>query len=505
MRKWWLPTAAAVVLGVSTWSMGAFSTVASAASPELPLTVGITTDPAGFDPQATAAASTFEIAYNIYDSLATTNAKGQIVPDLATSWTGSDHGQVWTFHLRGNVHFSNGQLLTATTVKDSFARLESKSEASPWATNYKEITSIDTPNTTTVVFHLAKPYAPFLADVASPWAGIVPENPGNLKTHPVGTGPYELQSWIPGQQVVLVKNPHYFRAGLPKIPKVIFKVVPDPQTMLVDLRTGEIQVVPQVPPQDVAGLKGLKDIKVLIQPSGLVQVLAINEAQAPFNKLLVRKALNYAVNKQAVIQGAVFGYGVPIGSHMPPNSPYYVNLTGLYHYNVAYAKKLLAKAGYPHGFKTTIYAPQPYQVHVRAAQIIAQQLAQVGITANVDVVPWGTWLNSIFMGRHYGLTVIAHTAKLDPDTLLSIYESTNPQDYMNYKNPTYDKIMAEATATASIAKRKALYAKAQRMLAENATAVYLETPDSLVATRSTVHNWQIYPIDVFPLAEVTHK
>ncbi|MCL6596575.1 MAG: hypothetical protein K6V73_10255 [Firmicutes bacterium] len=494
----WLPLTAAGALALTLLASGGLAPTRAAAAPTL--NVAVSTDPAGFDPQATAAASTFEITFNIYDTLATVDPKGNLVPDLATGWSVSDGGRTWTFRLRSGVRFSDGTALTSQVVKASFERLLSKAEASPWQPLYADIASISTPSPTVVQFHLSAPSAPFLANVASPWAAIVDPQAPDLAQHPVGTGPYELLSYVPGQEVTLVRNPYDWRHGIPAIPKVVFHIVPDPQTQLIDLKTGEVQAVPGIAPQDVAALKGAPGIRVVTGPSPFIQVLAMNEAWGPLKSLLVRRAINYAVNRQAVIQGAFFGYAVPIGTHMTPASPYYVNLTGMYPYNVAKAKALLAQAGYPHGFSVTITAPSNYEEHVRTAEIIAQELSAVGIRAQVVQVPWATWLSKVFMGRQYQMTVIAHTAKLDPDTLLSIYESTNPQDYMNYRSPAYDALIERARTTTVLSVRRALYAQAQRMLAENATAVYLDAPDTIVAESTRLSPWPIYPIDVLPVA-----
>jgi len=257
-----------------------------------------------------------------------------------------------------------------------------------------------------------------------------------------------------------------------------------------------------VPAQEIAGIKEEPGIKVIQQPFNGIQLLAINNAHSPFDDLRVRQALNHAIDKQAVIEGAQWGTGVPIGSHMPPVSDFYVDLTARYPYDPDKAKALLAEAGYPNGFETIIALPQPYDFHIRNGEVIADQLAKVGIKARLETIEWATYLEQVYYGRDYALTTLGHTGRLDPDPFLNRYISDSKEDYMNYNNPRYDELAKEGAISTDPARRHEIYAEMQRMLADDAVAVYLLAPLSSVGLREEVQGWQLYPIDIYDLRMV---
>jgi len=467
------------------------------------LIVAISADVDGLDPHKTVAAATFEVSRNIYDTLVETDPQSRILPDLAESWETSADGLVWTFHLRRNVFFHNNRPMTAADVKFSFQRILAEETAHPRAKDYAVISEIETPDDYTVVFTLKEPRAAFLSNLAYGWAAIVPQEAADdLRSHPVGTGPFKFVEWVPDSHIKLVRFDRYFLPGIPYLDEVKFQVMPDDAAKLVSLKAGEVDVIDRVPPQEVKALESEPDIQVIKQPVNGIWIMAINNARPPFNDKRVRQALNYAVDKQAVIDGSQWGLATPIGSHMPPVSEYYVDLTDRYPYDPAKARELLTEAGYPDGFETTIALPQPYEFHIKNGEIIAGQLAKVGIKAKLETVEWGTWLKEIYFGRNYELTTIGHTGRLDPDPFLNRYVSDAKEDYMNYSNPHYDALIREGAVSTDPARRKEIYAEAQRILAEDAVAVYLYSALALVGVRSNVHGWQVYPIDIYDLRRV---
>jgi peptide/nickel transport system substrate-binding protein len=469
------------------------------------LRTAIPGDPVGFDPYLTADANTVAITWNLYDQLVTVDAQGNLQPDLATSWDSSADGKTLTFHLRQGVKFDDGHTLTSADVKASFQRMLDPATKDPDASDYRVITSIDTPDPSTVVMHLASYDAALLSDLALPFAAIEPAgvDPSTLKTKPDGTGPYELASWTPGQDVVLKANPSYWQAGLPHIPAVDMKIVPDPATQIADLLAGSIDILPGLSGQQASQLKGQKGIVMSEAPSGNIQIMAINNARKPFNDVRVRQALSLAVDRNAVVQGAWFGYATPVGTFLPPNSPYYAAQPTPY--DPAKAKQLLAQAGFANGFQSTLDLPSLYPVHVQTGQVIASELAQVGIQLKLNQVEWATWLSQDYEKRQYDLTIISHTGRLDPDTLLVRFTSTYPYNYENYQNPTYDSLIAQGRASQSVAQRKQIYAQAQKILATDVPAVFLDVSDNVAAMRPNVSGWQWLPLAVSQLALVQMK
>ncbi len=495
--------ACAVVLGVAAYASNHHPRqTPRAALPNQPLTIAITNDVSGLDPQTTASASTFEVTANIFDTLLQTDPAGRLQPDLALSWKPSNHYTTWTLTLRPHVLFKNNKPFTAKDVVYTFQRILNKTTADPNIGHFSEITSVRANSPLSVTFTLNRPYAPFLSSLALPWAAILETGTGHKdKTQPIGTGPYELVKWTPQQSVVLTRFNKAWDVKQAKISQATFLVVPDPATQLLDLESGMVDVAP-VPAASAQQVKNSANLKLLVTPLNDVQVMAMNNKAKPLNNILVRKAIEYAINKNAIIQAVDFGYGSVIGSHMPPNSPYYINLNGVYKQNLAKARALLAKAGYARGLTLTMDLPQPYQMHVQTGEIIAQQLKAIGITVHTNIIPWSEWLSNVYLGRRYQLTVIDHTGRLDPAQLLDRYETNNPGNYFNFSDPRVNNDLIRASYVQNTAERKALYADVQRLLTADAAAVYIQAPDSLLGMKKTVMNWQTYPIDILNLRNV---
>ncbi|HPL28737.1 MAG TPA: ABC transporter substrate-binding protein [Anaerolineae bacterium] len=467
------------------------------------LTVAIAADPDGLDPHKTVAAATFQITRNIYDTLVQADDKGRIVPDLALSWEPSADGLTWTFTLREGVKFHNGRTMTADDVKYSFERLLAPETASPRAKDFAVVQSVAAPDAKTVVFTLKAPSAPFLSNLAYGWAAIVPqEAAATLRDQPVGTGPFKVVQWVKDSHVALERFDDYFVPGVPYLDTATFRVITDPSSRMAALRAGEVDVIPELPVQEVAAVRQEADLKIIEVPFNGIQYIAVNNAQPPFDNVKVRQALNHAVDKQAVIDAAQFGIGVPIGSHMPPVTEYYVDLAGRYPYNPEKAKQLLAEAGYPNGLETTMILPQPYDFHIRNGQVVADQLAKVGIKVKLETMEWGTWLKQVYNGRQFALTAIGATGRLDPAPFLSAYVSTSAENMRNYANTQFDELAAQGAVEADAARRREIYAQMQTLLADDAAAVFLLAPLSSVTLRRPVQGWVVYPIDIYDLRTV---
>ena len=467
------------------------------------LTVAIAADPDGLDPHKTVAASTFQITRNIYDTLVQTDAQGGIQPDLAVKWEPSADGLKWTFTLRQGVKFHNGREMTAEDVKYSFERLLAKETASPRAKDFAVVKSISAPDARTVVFELNKPQAPFLSNLAYGWAAIVPkEAVDTLRDKPVGTGPFKVVEWVKDSHVTLERFDGYFVEGVPYLDKAIFRVITDPAARLAALRAREVDVIPELPAQEVAAVRKDPNLTIVEVPFNGIQYIAINNKVAPFDNVKVRQALNYAVDRRAVIETAQFGVGVPIASHMPPATSYYVDLTGKYPYDPDKAKQLLAEAGLPNGFETTMILPQPYDFHIRNGQVVADQLSKVGIKVKLETMEWGTWLSQVYNGRQYAMTAIGATGRLDPDPFLNAYVSTSPENFRNYKNDKFDQLAAQGAVESDPQKRREIYAQMQTLLADDAALIALLAPLSSVTTQKSVQGWVVYPIDIYDLRTV---
>lgn len=467
------------------------------------LTVAVAADPDGLDPHKTVAAATFQITRNIYDTLVQTDAQGRILPDLAAGWEPSADGLKWTFTLRPGVKFHNGRELTSEDVKYSFERLLDPETASPRAKDFAVVKAITAPDPKTVLFELTRPQASFLSNLAYGWAAIVPrEAVATLRDKPVGSGPFMVVEWVKDSHVTLKRFDSYFVEGVPYLDGAEFRVITDPAARLAALRAGEVDVIPELPAQEITAVREDPNLRIIEVPFNGIQYIAINNETAPFDNVKVRQALNYAVDKKAVIETAQFGIGVPIGSHMPPVTDYYVDLAGRYPYDPEKARQLLAEVGYPDGFETTMILPQPYDFHIRNGQVVADQLARVGIKCKLETMEWGTWLEQVYKGRQFALTAIGATGRLDPDPFLNAYVSTSKENFRNYGSARFDELAAQGAVEADAEKRQGIYAEMQTLLADDAVAIYLLAPLSSVTMRQQVQGWVVYPIDIYDLRTV---
>jgi peptide/nickel transport system substrate-binding protein len=466
------------------------------------LTVAIPGDPIGLDPYATADAATQAITWNLYDQLVTVAPDGSLQPDLATAWQQSPDGLTWTFHLRQGVTFQDGHPLTAADVAASFRRIMAPGSKHPDASAFQVISTIDTPDPATVVIHLKQYDAPFLSELALPSSAIEPADadPTTLQKQPDGTGPFTLVSWTPGQAVVLRRNPHAWQTNLPPLTEIDYRIIPDPATQVADLLAGSVQVIPRLEAQYAAQLQGRPDVHVVTAPSNNIQILAINTARRPFTDARVRQALNLAIDRSQVIQGAWWGYAAPAATFLDPRSPYVAVQPPAY--DPARARQLLAAAGYGQGFAATLTVPSIYPVHVKTGEIIAAELGQVGVHVQLQQVEWASWLSQVYQKRDYDLTIISHTGRLDPDTMLVRFVSTFPFNYENFRDPTYDALIAAGRTQRSDAERRATYAQAERILAEQVPAVFLDASDAIVAFRAPVTGWTLLPLYVDDLKTV---
>ncbi|MFZ5436713.1 MAG: ABC transporter substrate-binding protein [Bacillota bacterium] len=467
------------------------------------LVVAIPTDPDGMDPHKAASAAAEEILFNVYEGLVTSDTEGNIVAAIAKEWTVEDN-RVYTFKIREGVKFHNGRTVTADDVVFSLERIMNPETGHPRLSEYKVVEKVEKLDELTVRITLKEPNAPFLSNLAAVSGAIVPkEAVDTLKDKPVGTGPFKYVDWTTGQHIKLEKNPDYWKDNLPYLDEVEFRIMADPAAQLMALKTGDVDVVPRVANESASEVEADPNLKLLKAPQNLIQLMTMNLKREPFNNLKVRQAINYAVNKAEIIEGAMWGYGTELGSNMSPVMAYwYKDLTGTYPYNPEKAKQLLAEAGYPNGFETTLALPAPYAPHVRTGEIIADQLAKVGIKVKLQVIEWGVWLDDVYTKRNYDMTVIGLTGKLDPHIVLMRYESTYSRNFFNYENPEYDRYLQEARVIADPAKRQEIYYKLQEFLARDAVAVYIQDPSLLIAMKKEVEGWQVYPVYVADISRV---
>jgi peptide/nickel transport system substrate-binding protein len=462
------------------------------------LNFALSGNPDTLDPHKTSGTLTFQTLKSIYDTLAEPDQTGKIVPALARSWTVSSDSLVYTFKLRSGVVFHNGSPLTSKDVKATFERILDKATASPKAAEFSAIASIETPDDLTVVFRLAKPSAPFLAALASGWGAILPKSLIDQKwdfaNKAVGTGPFVLKEFTRDSRIVLEKNPNYWMNGLPKLDRVIMNIITDRAVQVQGLVSGAIDAVEFVDPADFPILKASKDVVIDKSLSSLIMVMAMNCSKPYLSDLKVRQAVNYAIDKQKVLDVA-YGGGKVIGTFMDADNKYYKNFTSLYPYNPDKAKALLAEAKIPAGTAFEMVLPSNYDMHVKAGQLYQEMLSKVGLTVNIKLVDWPTWLSDVYSGGKYDFTVISHTGKLDPDGTLGGYGGGK---YVKWNNKECLDLINQAKTVADVNERKRLYNKAMEIMARDVPFMYLGTSYRYKAYRSNISEYRMTPaLDTF--------
>lgn len=470
------------------------------------MVIAVPDEPPSLDPTTNAAAAIDQILnQNVYEGLVRADQNGNIEPALAESFEVSGDGLTYTFHLRRGVLFHDGEPFTANDVVATFTRDMDKEYGHPHPEYYADIKSINAPDQYTVVFHLDRVDAAFISLLALGDSVILPADlPPDIKNHPVGTGPFKFVEWKLGDHLTIARFSAYYREGVPKLDKVTFRFMPDQASGLAALLSGGVDIVARVPAEIALGVKDNPEIETVAGPQNLVQILAINNARAPFNDLRVRQAIAYALDRDKIIQGSMFGYGTPIGTHLTPANPYYVDLTGLYPHDPDKARDLLAAAGYPNGFSTTLTLPQPYEIHVRTGEIIADQLSRIGIEAKIELVDWGQWLSRVYHQADYDLTVIGHIGKLDPGLMLTGYSGARKDYYFRrgYDNPELDALLDRGMRTLDKVKRREIYAQAEEIIARDVVNYFIQDPDQIFLLKKGISGFSLYPIYLINVTEL---
>lgn len=457
-------------------------------------------DPDYLDPHLASAAGTYEMMFNVYEGLLKPAPDGTLLPAITERYSVAEDGRLYTFYLRPGVKFHNGQTLTAADVQYSLERLMGTHTGQPLSPFFTKVESVEAPDPKRVILKLKEVDASLLSNLTT--ASIIPKDYQDLNTRPIGTGPFRFVEYRPGQRVLLEKFDDYWQAEQPLLDKVEFRIIPDREAALIALKNGTVDIYPRIDPNRTAELG--KDFYVLQEKQNLVQVLAMNLKREPFADRRVRQAINYAINKDDLIELAAFGFGTKLGSGFSPAMAnfYEPGLEDLYPPNLEKARQLLAEAGYPDGFQTKLTVPSNYQFHVDTAQIIVEQLKKVGIEAEIELVEWAVWLQRIYHGRDYAMTITGLAGKLDPLPVLIRYTSDYPNNFFNYENAEFDRLNRQAAAESDQEKRAVLYKKAQRILAEDAAAVFLMDPHYTVALRKEIAGYQMYPLYIQDLSTV---
>jgi len=463
------------------------------------LTVGIAQDlDDTLDPHKMVSAGTRELLFNVFEGLVKPDTKGNLVPAVASDYQISDTGDTFTFTLRDGIKFHNGQAVTVKDVVYSLSRAAGLDTGTPLIDGFGAVSSVEAPDDKTVVVTLKEPNIEFLALLT---AAIIPD--GNDPTQElIGTGPFMFVSRSPQENIILKKFDGYW--GPPAyVDNITYKVIDNAETLVMSLKSGAVDIVAHLTSAQVAELGA--DFTVLEGTMNLVQAVYLNNASEPFNNIKVRQALSYAIDRNMIMDYLADGRGAAVGSSMYPAFAKYFRpeLVDYYQYDVEKAKQLLTDAGYPDGFEMTITVPSNYQPHVDTAQIVAEQLKAIGVTVNIELVDWGTWLSKVYQGRDYQSTIIGVDASMmTARAMLERFTSDSGSNFTNFSDPEYDKIFKEAIACTDDAQQVELYGELQTLLTKDAGNLYIQDLCDLVAMGNGLQGYEFYPIYVMDLSKV---
>ena len=465
------------------------------------LVVGIAQDlDDSLDPHKTVKAGTREVMFNVFEGLMKPTPNGDLTPAIAESYEVSEDRMTYTFHLREGVQFHNGKTVTAEDVVYSIQRCAAATETGIVQVEaFSVIQSIKTPDDKTVAITISEPSNEFISYMTT---AILPADYDKQDTAPVGTGPFKFVSRTAQDSVVLEKFDGYW--GTPaQLDKVTLKIIENADSLMMSLQSGAIDLCAHLTSTQVAQLE--EDFNVAEGTMNLVQAMYLNNAVEPFDDVRVRQALCYAVDKQEIIDLAFDGYGSPIGSSMYPAFGKYFDdsLTNYYTKDVEKAKALLAEAGYPGGFDMTITVPSNYKPHMDTAEVLVQQLAQIGVNAAIEPIEWESWVSDVYVGRQFQSTVVGVDASnMTARALLERFTSDYGKNFINYNNAEYDALFRQTLTAYDDAEQTALYKQMLANLTENAANAYIQDLADLVAVRKGVEGVTFYPIYVLDLANL---
>ncbi len=463
--------------------------------------LGMVLEPApGLDPTTAAAAAIGEIVhYNVLEGLTKIELDGSVTPLLAESWATDPDGRSYTFNLRKGVSFHDGEAFDASDVKFSFERAKAEGSTNKAKKAvFDNISSINSPDPYTVIVVLNHADGNFLFRMGENTAVILdPKSAATTATAPVGTGPFKFDTWAKGSRITLVKNEAYRNAAAVKLKKVTFRFINDPAAQVAALLAGDIDAMPRFGAiQSLKQFQGDSRFSVVAGGTEGKTIVSINNRKKPFDDVRVRRAIAAAIDRKAVIDGAMEGYGAPIGSHMVPSDAGYVDLTNVNPYDPAKATALLKEAGVATPLNVTLTLPPPPYAR-KGGEIVAAQLAKVGIVAKIENVEWAQWLSGPFKGN-YDLTMISHVEPLDFD------KYGDPGYYWGYESKAFNDLLAEYNSSTSTAGRLKLLGDIQRRLATDSVNVYLfQLPQFAVGKKQLQGLWSSSPIFANDLAALS--
>lgn len=479
-------------------------TLATPVSAQGTLKVALPSNPNTLDPAKTKIGEEYIINFLVYSGLTELDAGGKVQPGLAESWMASEDQKTWTFKLRTGVKFHDGREFDSEDAKTTIARVMDRATGSTARVNFDIVSSIDTPDKYTVVFNLKIPYSGFADILGDRHTRIVPKDKlATIASIPVGTGPFQLVEFKPGDRIELKKNLGYYVPGTPKLDGIVFWIMPETAARVAAIDTGAIDLVWDLPPEIIDQLKSNTKVVLDSVPTSTWDGLIMNAAQKPFDDIRVRHAIAVTVDKKALTDLALFGYGTPTHTMIPPASPYFNDKIST-KVDIAQAKKLLAEAGFANGFETTIYIPSGRPTRERLGLGAAEMLKAIGIKVDVQRVPWDKFVKEI-EGKAAFYTDGFYSRPTLDTSIYPWYHSTGSWNstLWNYKNVEMDKTLDAARAAKSDDERSRLYKEFQQRAVDEPAGVIPYVLNHTNAYRTNVKGFKSSPMMWLDLTQTT--
>ncbi|AYE87575.1 ABC transporter substrate-binding protein [Sulfitobacter sp. D7] len=476
----------------------AFGLMASA-SAAAELVIGMQQEPTSLDPTADATASIDSMmTQNVFESLTTVAENGEVQPNLAASWEVSEDGLTYTFTLAEGVTFHDGSTLDAEDVVYSFERAMGEDSVNPSKDIFEPIESVKAVDTQTVEITLSGKDAFFLFNMGQGDSAIVAaESAEGNNANPVGSGPFKFDSWTRGDRLTLIKNPDHRDAADVALDKVVFRFISDPAAATAAMMAEELDAFPGFPaPELLPQFEADPRFRVNVGSTEGEVILAMNNAKPPFDNVEVRRAVATAIDRNEIIEGAMYGQAVPIGSFYPPHGTAYVDLTDAYPHDSAKAEEMFEAAGVAGATMTLRVPPFPYAT--RSAEIIQNQLSEAGIDAKVENVEWGFWIDEVYKKKNYDMTIIAHTSPNDMGNF-----ARGPDYFYGYDNAEMTALWEKITTEVDAEARDELLKQGQQMLSDQSVHGFLFQLPLLGVFRQEVEGyWASSPVLYMPLKNV---
>ena len=473
------------------------------------LTIGIGAEPESLDPVNMTSAPAATVGEHVVERLIYMEEDGALTPMLATSWEANEDSTVWTFQIREGVTFHDGEPLNAEAVAVNLRRFVNPDVGAAYAFLLGTVESIEATGEYELTMELSQPFAPILAHLSHSFIGIVSPaqleglGPNDTFEIPIGTGPYRMTEWSRGEQIVLEVNEDYY-GNISEIPTIEFDFIPESSALIVALETGEADAIMRVPPQETDRLEAIPEIEVVYESSVRTIYIGFNNEKEPFNDPLVRQALNYAVDKQAIVDGLFDGVFTVADAPVVP-AVFGHESVGPYEYDPERARELLAEAGYPDGLDMTLHHPTGrYLLDATVAEAVQDMLAEVGVNATLETREWSSYLEftsqppeeaeydafmlgwgTVTLDSDYGLYALLHSRQWNP----------NGNNRGFYENERVDELLDEARVETDRETREELYAEAIELIWEDAPWIFLYNQGQINANRTYVEGLIHHPLE----------